>query len=290
MAAGSKSGKRRALIAVDDPAEARRIIAELERDGYECLWARTHGEMERIALEEPNLSIAHIAHDFTGGLAADPSRPRAPRPVDLQYFDPPVAAEIAPRASRIHEAIPGKTARVLIVDDRPKKAARLRESLAGHSWLVPVTVTTLDGLAAALAGGVEVALVRMAFEGGRGLRVAEAIVRHDATVQWLLYTDRPVDPDLLDAMKGKLLDERRLIRDRGRFVSMHAVYCFSKREVVDVARTPRRYDDRRMAEEAAEVLAAFRMTKTVQDAALYLGVSDEELRERMRRHGIDAPS
>src|SRR3990172_5825390 len=147
MAAGSKSGKRRALIAVDDPAEARRIIAELERDGYECLWARTHGEMERIALEEPNLSIAHIAHDFTGGLAADPSRPRAPRPVDLQYFDPPVAAEIAPRASRIHEAIPRKTARALIVDDRPKKAARLRESLAGHSWLAPVSVTILDGLA-----------------------------------------------------------------------------------------------------------------------------------------------
>jgi DNA-binding NtrC family response regulator len=46
----------------------------------------------------------------------------------------------------------------------------------------------------------------------------------------------------------------------------------------------------RTAEDAAQVLAAFRMTKTIRGAAQYLGISEEELLERMKRHGIEAPS
>jgi DNA-binding NtrC family response regulator len=183
------------------------------------------------------------------------------------------------------------TARVLIVEDRTQVLERLRHSIAGYDWLVPIPVTSTDALARALEGGVEMALIRYAFEGGRGLAVLKTIYANDSTTTFNLYTDLRVDPKLLAQMKGKLLDENKLIADKGMFIAVSASRTFSKRaDDRKLPKSGRAYSDHRQAEEAFEIRMALRAAGTVMEAAGRLGIAEEELRERMKRHGIDAPS
>jgi transcriptional regulator with GAF, ATPase, and Fis domain len=92
-------------------------------------------------------------------------------------------------------------------------------------------------------------------------------------------------------MKGKLLDENKLIGDKGMFIAMSASRTFSKRAGHSkLPKSGRGYSDHRQAQEAFEIRTALRAAGTVMEAARRLGIAEEELRERMKRHGIDAPS